>query len=352
MNATLQCFCHIQKFVEYFKYKQDIKFAVKNKNLLSYSFKILIEELWPDDYNSSKIKKSYSPEEFKQKISKMNPLFKGIAANDAKDLVNFIIMTLHSELNALKDSEDINNNGGEIGLIDQSNKNLVFQYYFNDFKSKNKSIISDLFYATNCSISECSNCHVKIYNYQTYFFIIFPLEEVRKYKNQFNQFNQFPNFNFNNINNYNNEVSIYDCFDYDRKINSMSGENSMYCNYCKSTCDFYMNTNLVTGPNVLIILLNRGKGKEFDVKINFFESIFINNYIEFSEYEEFYELIGVITHIGESSMSGHFIAYCKDPIINKWNKYNDSIVTEVNNFQNEVINFAMPYLLFYRKKNN
>ena len=48
-------------------------------------------------------------------------------------------------------------------------------------------------------------------------------------------------------------------------------------------------------------------------------------------------------------MSGHFIAYCKDPITNKWNKYNDAIVTEVEDFQNEVINFAMPYLLFYQK---
>ena len=54
-------------------------------------------------------------------------------------------------------------------------------------------------------------------------------------------------------------------------------------------------------------------------------------------------------------MSGHFIAYCRDPILGKWHKYNDAIVNEVIDFQNEVINFAMPYLLFYQKiqlKNN
>ena len=33
----------------------------------------------------------YSPYEFKQKISNMNSLFKEMAVNDAKDLVNFII---------------------------------------------------------------------------------------------------------------------------------------------------------------------------------------------------------------------------------------------------------------------
>ena len=50
-------------------------------------------------------------------------------------------------------------------------------------------------------------------------------------------------------------------------------------------------------------------------------------------------------------MSGHFISYCRDPITEKWYKYNDAIVNEVNDFTKEVINFAMPYLLFYEKIN-
>ena len=41
-------------------------------------------------------------------------------------------------------------------------------------------------------------------------------------------------------------------------------------------------------------------------------------------------------------MGGHFIAYCRDPITQQWFKYNDAIV-------NSVVNFAMPYLLFYEK---
>ena len=44
----------------------------------------------------------YAPRNFKEIISRMNPLFKGIAANDAKDLVNFLVMTLHDELNKAK----------------------------------------------------------------------------------------------------------------------------------------------------------------------------------------------------------------------------------------------------------
>ena len=157
---------------------------------------------------------------------------------------------------------------------------------------------------------------------------------------------------FNQFNNYNNVVNIYDCFDYDRKINLMSGENSMYCNSCKKTCDFCMSTKLITGPKILIIILNRGKGIEFNVKINFLEILNLSNYIEFNNIDNAgcnYKLIGVICNNAESGMGGHFIAYCKDPLTDTWHKYNDAIVTDVINFQTEVIDCAMPYLLIYQK---
>ena len=103
MNATLQCFCHIEKFVNFIKYSQQVITIVKkDKNNLTSSFKLLIEKLWPNNYYESYPQKYYEPEEFKNKISKLNPLFEGIAANDAKDLVNFIIMKLHQELNKAK----------------------------------------------------------------------------------------------------------------------------------------------------------------------------------------------------------------------------------------------------------
>ena len=42
MNATLQCFCHIEKFVNFFKYsKQVITMVRSNKNNLTSSFKLL-----------------------------------------------------------------------------------------------------------------------------------------------------------------------------------------------------------------------------------------------------------------------------------------------------------------------
>jgi ubiquitin C-terminal hydrolase len=261
-------------------------------------------------------------------------------------------MTLHEELNK---AEKVDQNNNYIPNIDQTNKVLMFQNFLQDFKNRNKSIISDLFYAVNCNITKCGLCNTEIFNYQIYFFLIFPLEEVRKFKSQyngFNQFNQFNQFNYqNNFINNNNEVNIIDCFNYNQKVNFMTGENSMYCNRCRVNCDCSMWTYLVTGPEILIIILNRGKGIEFNIKIYFEEYLDLSNFIEYKNTGCKYQLIGVITHIGESSMSGHFISYCKDPIKGDWYKYNDAIVNKVENFQNEVINFAMPYLLFYQKIN-
>ena len=338
MNATLQCFCHIEGFINFFKYShQPINIAKIDKNKLTSSFKLLIEKLWPNNVNTFSSKRYYAPEEFKNKISKMNPLFKGVAANDAKDLVNFIIMTLHEELNKVK---EININYCNSISLDQSNPQLMFNYFSQNFVKQNQSIISDLFYGVNCNITNCNECGMKTYNYQTYFFIVFPLEEVRKFVCG----NQMNNYYFNN-----NTVNIYNCFDYDKKINILDGANTMYCNYCKRTCSNSMCTILTTGPEILILLLNRGKGIEFNVKINFVDNLDLSNYISYSNTGCKYKLIGVITHMGESGMGGHFIAYCLDPISKNWYKYNDEIVSQVEDFQKEVIDYAMPYLLFYQK---
>ena len=349
MNATLQCFCHIAKFVSFFKKKFNRN--ILSNDSLSVSFKNLIDNLWNDELSPNKVENNYYiPTDFRKKIANKSILFENNEANDAKDLVNFIIMTLHEELNKVKNINIPNNNCQNCIVPDQTNKDLIFKIFVNDFMKNNQSIISDIFYAMNLSVTQCSFCQNKLYNYQIYYFIVFPLEEVRKFKYQ-NSLNNFQIFN-NNMNMNiipSNEVSIYDCFDYERKVNYMIGQNKMYCNFCKTNRDCMMKTTLVTGPDVLILLLNRGKGLEFKVKINFVEYLNLEHYIEIKNTGYNYELFGVITHIGENGQGGHFIAYCRDPFTNVWSKYNDAIVTEVKDFQNDIINFANPYLLFYQK---
>ena len=53
--------------------------------------------------------------------------------------------------------------------------------------------------------------------------------------------------------------------------------------------------------------------------------------------------------MGLSGATGHFIACCKSPINNMWYKYNDYLVTPIYNVKTEVVDYAMPYILFYQK---
>ena len=149
-------------------------------------------------------------------------------------------------------------------------------------------------------------------------------------------------------NNKINEVNIFDCFDYEEKINYLFEENKIYCNYCRLNSNCYLKTNLYTGPEVLILIFN----KEFDIKIYFTEELNLSKYIERKETGYIYNLIGVITQLDENNVSRNFIAYCKDPINGKWYKYNDINVYQVKDFKKEVIDFAKTALLFYQRKYN
>ena len=146
-----------------------------------------------------------------------------------------------------------------------------------------------------------------------------------------------------------NSVNIYDCFEYNQKIDYFTGENSMYCNFCNQQLPAYYQTLIYTAPEILIIVLNRGKGIEFNIKLEFLEELNLMNFIYFKETGVFYKLIGVVTHLGESGASGHFISYCWSPIDEKWYRYNDDIVSKVTDFKKEIIDFAMPYILFFQK---
>ena len=89
--------------------------------------------------------------------------------------------------------------------------------------------------------------------------------------------------------------------------------------------------------------------------MDFYELIDISDFVSKKDIPRMiYHLYGVISHIGQSGPSAHFVAACKSPVDNKWYRYNDAIVSSITNLQKEVINFGTPIILFYRKydKNN
>ena len=330
MNASLQCLSNTKKLTEYFlyKYKTD-----KNK-IMTYEYYKLLRKLWKKDNNN----KPYSPNSFKEVLGKENPIFAGVAANDSKDLINFLLERFHQDLNDLNVNNE--NNIENIGNLNHSNEMEMLGFFLNDYKNKYNSPISNLFYGILETNSQCNICKLVKYNFQVYSFLEFPLQPV----NQF-CFNQGKRPLFTNEGK-NPDVDLYECFDYYRKIDIMNGENQMYCNNCKKQTDSLFMNLLYSGPNNLIIHLNRGKGAVYECKVIFPEQLNIYNYVTFKDGATFYELYAVVCHLGPSSMSGHFVAYCKNRLDKKWYLYNDAIVTLCTRPQQYYD--GMPYILFYK----
>ena len=336
MNATLQCLSNTKVLTEYFL--KTFNNEVNNKNkIMSNEYYNVVKNLWDRNNNN----KSFSPYSFKEKLGQENPLFNGISANDSKDLINFLLERFHLELNEPKNNMM---NDYEITLDDKFNEDKMLNIFINEFKMKYNSIISHLFYGILETKSQCQKCKNIKYNFQINSFLEFPLEQVNKYC-----FYQGKRQN-SNLNNKNPDIDLYECFEYYQNMELMTGDNQMYCTVCKSFEDAFYRTQIYSAPNYLIINLNRGKGAVYECKVNFPEQLNLINFITFKNGNTVFELYAVICHLGPSSMSGYFVAFCKKKKDDhyRWYLFNDAIVSKCTSqeFRN-----GMPYILFYKNIN-
>ena len=346
MNATLQCLSQTEDLTNYFlnpenenKIKNNnIAILKKNEYQLTPVYYELVNKLW--QINGPK---SFPPYSFMNVINAMNPLFKKGEPGDSKDFIIFILEQFHKEL---KKPANFNQNNNINQPLNQYDKSNIFNHFFNSFKQET-SIISDVFFGIIETTNECQNCkniynsqgfiNPICYNYQIFNCLIFPLEEVKNMKNNLMQFN-------------NNCVTLDDCFIYNQKSEYFSGPNRNYCNLCKQLYDSIYTSRIFVCPNTLVLILNRGKENIYNVKLDFKEKINISQYVLQKEKPNIiYTLYGVITHIGKSGPSAHFVASCRSPVDFKWYRYNDSIVTLINDVQKDIIDFGTPYILFYQK---
>ena len=248
MNATLQCFSQTAPLSDYFlepEHKDLIKNGLYNDNsnnlrLAKEYYKVVIN-LW----NTNGIQ-YYAPKDFKFVLGSLNKLFEKMEASDAKDMIVFFLEQIHKEINLINPLNNTNQNLN----FNQYNREEMLQHFINDFKNTNKSIISDNFFIVAETTQKCQNCknnntpNYICYNYNIQNCFIFPLEEVRKYRNNrlinnqmgmmgmpmmmgmmgmpmmmpFNNQMMIPNININN-----NEVTIDDCFEFNQKDDLMTG---------------------------------------------------------------------------------------------------------------------------------
>jgi hypothetical protein len=164
-----------------------------------------------------------------------------------------------------------------------------------------------------------------IYSFQNELFIPFELEKIAKYFNT-------------------NQLNLELCFKYyyREKLNS-----EFFCSKCNRVHKGYQNDKIYRPPKVLVIVLDRGRDKTYRDKVEINKYLDLSNIIDEKNYQysTLYRLIGVSTHNGSSSPSGHYTACCLTDN-NKYYKFNDTLAYEISEdhlFDDE------PYLLFYEQ---
>ena len=64
-----------------------------------------------------------------------------------------------------------------------------------------------------------------------------------------------------------------------------------------------------------------------------------------------YELYGVITQLEFNNSNSQFIASCKNPIDNKWYRFNNENIKLIENIKEDICEYKFTYILFYEKNN-
>ena len=335
MNATLQCLANIKPITDYLLNKKNYEFLYKNGILcnMTLHYSQVLLGLFCNESNNG----YYSPKDFKDEIGEYNPLFKGVQANDSKDLIIFLLEILNNELVKIHNKkrnivENRNDNDSELyQKIDASNEKAVLDYFVKEFKKNYCSVIGQYLFGFNKSLFVCQSCGGKIFNFNLFNNLIFNLEATSNYYNLSYNNSAIPIINFDF------------CFKYMIKEEVFQ---STYCQHCGLTGLSKYRETIYSLPLYLIIILNRGRGNIFNCNVQIPEIFDASNYIEIKSENNNYELVGIVSHFGESGMGGHFIAFCKHSIDGKWRCYNDSIVTEC---QNDYLNKGTPYIVFYKK---
>ena len=311
MNSLLQCFFHIIELRKYF---------ISNKNNfnddkpISKELAKVMYELKYGDCNNVK------PEEFKKAISCRNKLFEGRKAGDVKDLFFNIIDCLLNELSS--DSRETS----EIEGIDLSDKNEILKDVEKEIDKDN--IINKLFIGIYETIYKCPITNNLIFSFNIESNILFDLQNIKKYYNKEN-------------------LTLDLCFEYyTRELQN----NSFLCYICKDKQTNKSKNYIYRPPEILTIILDRGKGKLFRGRVELKKEIDLTKYIDKDFNNKFlYKLICISTHSGESSSSGHYTACClneKEEYYYFSDTYLKKIEDEKEIFKNE------PYLLFYKKIEN
>ena len=137
-------------------------------------------------------------------------------------------------------------------------------------------------------------------------------------------------------------------------IDRLTKDNKYKCPVCKSLQNATKRLSVTVAPRILIVTIKRFDifGRKITKRIRYPSTFnfktFMDAHIDAKSKnvgDEIYDLYGVVIHVGGSTSSGHYFAYCKNMTTDKWYECNDSHIGSITS-ESGVLN-KEAYLLFY-----
>jgi ubiquitin carboxyl-terminal hydrolase 8 len=269
-------------------------------------FGAVVSELWSGQYQS------IAYPDLKRVVAQHIKQFQGYKQQDSHEFHIILMDLLH---------EDLKWNSRNSPLRDTSNDNLSpADQAWENFQMRNNSIIQFLFYGQQKSTVRCCKCGEESVTFETFSDLSLPLPNSSK-------------------------CSLAECMQLYLSGEEISGWN---CPSCKEEGDAIKKFDIRKVPLILVIHLNRfyydGTWRKQQTYVDFPLSVDMHRPSSVSDQGYVsYKLYAVSNHYG-SMEGGHYTAYCKNELYNKWYEFDDQKVSEISS--SDVCSPAA-YVLFY-----
>ncbi|XP_041074087.1 ubiquitin carboxyl-terminal hydrolase 8-like isoform X3 [Polyodon spathula] len=319
MNSILQCLCNTPRMAEYFHrnyYQDDINRSnfLGHKGELADEFGVVMKALWSGQY------KFISARDFKITIGKINDQFAGYEQQDSQELLLFLMDGLHEDLNKADNRKRYKEE-----TTDHQDDNKAADLAWEKHKRLNKSIIVALFQGQFKSTVQCLTCHRKSRTFEAFMYLSLPLASS-------------------------NKCTLQDCLKLFSKEEKLTDNNRFFCSHCKTHRDSTKKIEIWKLPPILLVHLKRfsyeGRWKQkLQTSVDFpLENLGMSQYVIGPKNNvKNYHLYGVSNHYGGLD-GGHYTAYCKNAIKQRWYKFDDSDVSELSASS---VKSSAAYIFFY-----
>ena len=170
LNSALQCLSNTEDLTKYFL-KQYFKSEINNgsslgsKGYISGEYYKLIDLMWNQSI------RQFCPKEFRIKFCRKTQLFLNSEQQDSQEFLLAVLDNLHEDLNRITNKKYMELKEKQKGESDEEASKRWWDYY----KSRDNSIIMDLFQGQYKSTIKCAQCGNTSISYETYLNLGLPI---------------------------------------------------------------------------------------------------------------------------------------------------------------------------------